>query len=119
MPPARPPLRRRCPIPDYQAATSTRRKRAACDLLPGHLLARHIDDFLTDLANANKPRDTIRACCGDLIAFTAHGAGEIAALTAAPVQVFLGEIAGQAPSSRTCKRAGARPGPARRSGAPA
>jgi hypothetical protein len=39
------------------------------DLLRGHPLARHIDDFLTDLANANKPRNTIRAYRGDLIAF--------------------------------------------------
>ena len=27
-------------------------------VLPKHPLARHIDDFLTDLANANKPRNT-------------------------------------------------------------
>ena len=36
-----------------------------------HPLARHVDDFLTDLANANKPRNTIRAYRGDLIAFAA------------------------------------------------
>ena len=35
-------------------------------MLPGHPLARQIDDFLTDLANANKPRNTIRAYRGDL-----------------------------------------------------
>jgi hypothetical protein len=34
-------------------------------VLPGHPLARHIDDFLADLANANKPRNTIRAYRGD------------------------------------------------------
>lgn len=68
------------------------------DVLPGHPLARHIDDFLTDLANANKPRNTIRAYRGDLIAFAAHNDGDIAALTAAPVRAFLGQIAGQAPS---------------------
>ena len=39
---------------------------AVRDVLPGHPLARHIDDFLTDLANANKPRNKIRACRGDL-----------------------------------------------------
>jgi integrase/recombinase XerD len=71
-------------------------------MLPGHPLARHIDDFLTDLANANKPRNTIRAYCGDLIAFGAHHDGDIAGLTAAPVRAFLGQIAGQAPA--TCKR---------------
>jgi hypothetical protein len=35
-------------------------------------LARHIDDFLTDLANANKPRNMIRAYRGDLTGFAAH-----------------------------------------------
>ena len=55
-------------------------------MLPGHPLARHIDDFLTDLANANKPRNTIRAYRSDLIAFAAHHDGGIAALTAAPVR---------------------------------
>ena len=44
---------------------------------PGHPLARHIDDFLTDLANANKPRNTIRAYRGDLVAFAAHHDGEV------------------------------------------
>jgi site-specific recombinase XerD len=38
-------------------------------MLPGHLLARHIDDFLTDLANANRPHNTIRAYRGDLTGF--------------------------------------------------
>lgn len=38
-------------------------------MLPGHSLALHIDDFLTDLANANKPRNTIRAYRGDLTGF--------------------------------------------------
>src|SRR6266851_4519703 len=71
----------------------------------GHPLARHIDDFLTDLANANKPRNTIRAYRGDLIAFAAHHDGEIGGITAAPARAFLGEIAGQAPSTRKRKRA--------------
>jgi len=74
-------------------------------VLPGHPLARHIDDFLTDLANANKPRNTIRAYPGDLTAFAAHHDGEIGELTATPVRAFLGEIAGQAPSTRKRKRA--------------
>ena len=74
-------------------------------MLPGHPLARHIDDFLADLANANKPRNTIRAYRGDLTGFAAHHDGEIGELTAAPVRAFLGEIAGQAPATRKRKRA--------------
>jgi integrase/recombinase XerD len=73
--------------------------------LPGHPLARHIDDFLADLANANKPRNTIRAYRGDLTRFAVHYDGDIGELTAAPVRAFLGEIAGQAPSTRKRKRA--------------
>ncbi len=84
---------------------STRPERAARDVLPGHLLARHIDDFLTDLANANKPRNTIRAYRSDLIGFAAHHDGDIAGLSAAPIRAFLSEIAGQAPSTRKRKRA--------------
>jgi integrase/recombinase XerC/integrase/recombinase XerD len=82
-----------------------RAERAALDALPGHPLARHIDDFLTDLANANKPGNTIRAYRGDLIAFAAHHDGDIDSITAAPVRAFLGEIADQAPSTRKRKRA--------------
>jgi integrase/recombinase XerD len=74
-------------------------------VLPEHPLVRHIDDFLTDLANANKPRNTIRAYRGDLIAFAAHHDGGIADLSAAPVRSFLSEIAGQAASTRKRKRA--------------
>ena len=48
-------------------------------LWSGHPLARHIDDFLTDLANANKPRNTIRAYRGELTGFAAHHDGDIAA----------------------------------------
>ena len=51
-------------------------EQAARDVLPGHPLARHIDDFLTDLANANKPRNTIRAYRGDLTTFAACHDGE-------------------------------------------
>jgi hypothetical protein len=69
MPPARTPRRRRGPVPGYQATAGTPQERDVCDVLPGHPLARHIDDFLTDLANANKPRNTIRAYRGDLTGF--------------------------------------------------
>ena len=79
--------------------------RAIRDVLPGYPLARHIDDFLTDLANAHKPRNTIRAYRGDLIGFAAHHEGEIVGLSATPVRAFLGEVAGQAPSTRKRKRA--------------
>jgi integrase/recombinase XerC/integrase/recombinase XerD len=68
-------------------------EQAVRDVLPGHPLARYIDNFLTDLANANKPRNTIRAYRGDLIGFAAHHDGEIAGLTAAPVRAFLGRAA--------------------------
>jgi integrase/recombinase XerC/integrase/recombinase XerD len=37
-----------------------------------HPLARHLDDFLTDLANAGASAHTRRAYRGDLIAFAAH-----------------------------------------------
>ncbi len=77
-----------------------RAEQSARDALPGHPLALHIDDFLADLANANRPRNTIRAYRGDLIAFAAHHDGQIAGLSATPIRAFLGEIAGQAPSTR-------------------
>src|SRR6266581_3828060 len=105
MPPARTPRSGAGSIPGYLATAGTRAERTALDALPGHPLARHIDDFLTDLANANKPRNTIRAYRGDLIAFAAWHDDEIGALSAAPVRTFLGEIAGQAPSTRKRKRA--------------
>ena len=82
-----------------------RPEQAVRHVLSGHALTGHIDDFLTDLANANKPRNAIRAYRGDLIGFAAHHDGDIAGLTAAPVRAFLGEIAGQAPSTRKRKRA--------------
>ena len=79
--------------------------RAVRDVLPGHPLARHIDYFLTELANANKPRNTIRAYRGDLTGSAAHHDGDIGALTAAPVRAFPGVIAGQAPATPKRKRA--------------
>lgn len=105
MPSARAPRRQSPSFPGYLATAGTRAERGAIDALPGHPLARRIDDFLADLANANKPRNTIRAYRGDLIAFAACYDGDIDAITAAPVRAFLGEIAGQAPSTRKRKRA--------------
>ena len=105
MPPARAPRRRAASNPGYQATAGTRAEQVACEVLPGHPLACYIDDFLADLANANKPRNTIRAYRGDLTGFAAHHDGDIGELTAAPVRAFLGEIAGQAPATRKRKRA--------------
>jgi len=73
---------------NYGPAAGTGRPRR----LPGHPLARHIDDFLTDLANANKPRNTIRAHRGDLIRFAAHYDGQIAGLSATPIRAFLDKL---------------------------
>ncbi|MGW0444804.1 Tyrosine recombinase XerD [Nonomuraea coxensis DSM 45129] len=70
-----------------------------------HPLARHLDDFLTDLANAGKSAHTRRAYRGDLIAFAAHHGEELAELTAAPVRAFLAELAELSPASRKRKRA--------------
>jgi integrase/recombinase XerC/integrase/recombinase XerD len=80
-------------------------EQAARGALPGHALARDIDDFLTELANANRPRNTIRAYRGDRNGFAAHHDGEIAGLTAAPVRAFPGKMAGQAPATRKRERA--------------
>jgi integrase/recombinase XerC/integrase/recombinase XerD len=105
MPPATAARRPAPSFPGYLATNGTAAERTVLDILPGHPLAAHIDDFLTDLANANKPRNTIRAYRGDLIAFAAHHDGEIGEITAVPVRAFLSEIAGQAPSTRKRKRA--------------
>src|SRR5579863_8049829 len=105
MPPARASGRRSASSSSYPATVSTRAERTVLGALPGHPLARHIDDFLTDLANVNKPRNTIRAYRSDLIAFAAHHDGETGSITAVPVRAFLSEIAGQAPATRKRKRA--------------
>ncbi len=65
-----------------------------------HPLARHLDDFLTDLANAEKSAHTRRAYRGDLIAFAAHHGEELAELTAAPVHVYLAGLTELSPASR-------------------
>ena len=75
MPPVTAARRQAPSLPGYLATDGTGAERAAVDALAGHPLAPHIDDFLTDLANANKPRNTIRAYRGDLIAFAAHHDG--------------------------------------------
>ena len=78
MPPARTPRRRRGSGSWLSGNCGHAAARAARDVLPGHPLALHIDDFLTDLANANRPRKTIRAYRGDLTGFADHHDGEIA-----------------------------------------
>lgn len=65
----------------------------------------HIEDFLTDLANANRPANTIRAYRGDLLAFADHYDGDLAVMGVAPVREFLTGIAGQSPATRKRKRA--------------
>ena len=49
-------------------------------------LARHIADFLTDLANAGASGHTLRAYRGDLAQFAAHHDAEIEDLDAATVR---------------------------------
>src|SRR5712691_936521 len=46
-----------------------------------HPLARHVGDFLTDLANASVSGHTLRAYRGDLAQFAAHHDGEIGTWT--------------------------------------
>jgi len=70
-----------------------------------HPLARHVGDFLTDLANANASGHTLRAYRSDLAQFAAHHDGEIGDLDAAVVRAYLAEVAGLAPSTRKRKRA--------------
>jgi integrase/recombinase XerC/integrase/recombinase XerD len=70
-----------------------------------HPLARHLDDFLVDLANANRSGQTIRAYRGDLIAFAAHHDGPLEQLGAAAIRAFLADVAGLAPATRKRKRA--------------
>ncbi|MGV9386197.1 tyrosine-type recombinase/integrase [Nonomuraea sp. NPDC003707] len=70
-----------------------------------HPLARHLDDFLTDMSNAGASGQTIRAYRGDLIQFSAHHDGDIGELTAAPIRAYLAELAELSPASRKRKRA--------------
>ncbi|MGJ6969470.1 tyrosine-type recombinase/integrase [Streptosporangium sp. G11] len=73
--------------------------------LGAHPLAAHLDDFLTDRANAGASAHTRRAYRGDLIAFAAHHGDPVGALTAAPIRAYLAEIAELSPASRKRKRA--------------
>ena len=72
---------------------------------PGHLLARHASDSLTDLSNANASAHTLRAYRSDLLQFCAHHDSEVGELTAATVRAYLADIASLAASSRKHKRA--------------
>jgi integrase/recombinase XerC/integrase/recombinase XerD len=65
-----------------------------------HPLARHLDDFLTDLANAGASAYTRRAYRGDLISFAAHHGEEIGELTATPIRAYLAELTELSPASR-------------------
>lgn len=65
----------------------------------------HIADFLTDLTNAAKPDNTIRAYRGDLNAFAEHYDGDLAVMGVEPVRAFMTAISGQSPATRKRKRA--------------
>ena len=67
------------------------------ELGSAHPLARHIGDFLTDLANAGASAHTLRAYRGDLAQFAAHHDGEIGSLDAATIRAYLADAAGLAP----------------------
>jgi integrase/recombinase XerD len=70
-----------------------------------HPLARYLDEFLADLANAGASRHILRAYRGDLLQFAAHHDGEIAELTVVPVRAYLAGIAELTAASRKRKRA--------------
>src|ERR1039457_3223896 len=105
MPPAAAGRRQASSFHGYLATAGAGAERTALGALAGHPLPAPLDHLLPDLANANKPRNTMRAYRGDLVAFAAHHDGEIGEVTAAPVRAFLTEIAGQSPSTRKRKRA--------------
>ncbi|MEU8901325.1 tyrosine-type recombinase/integrase [Nocardia sp. NPDC048505] len=65
----------------------------------------HIEDFLTDLTNANKPPNTIRAYRGDLAAFAEHYDGDLAMMGVEPVRAFMTAISVLSPATRKRKRA--------------
>ncbi|WP_406277098.1 tyrosine-type recombinase/integrase [Nocardia sp. NBC_00881] len=68
-------------------------------------LAVHIENFLTDLRNANKPANTIRAYRGDLTGFADHYDGDLTVMGVEPVRAFLSAITAQAAATRKRKRA--------------
>ncbi|MFD1939660.1 site-specific integrase [Nonomuraea mangrovi] len=70
-----------------------------------HPLAAHLDDFLTDLANAGASPHTRRAYRGGLLQFAAYHHGEIPALSATPIRAYLAESAELSAASRKRKRA--------------
>ncbi|WP_327146779.1 tyrosine-type recombinase/integrase [Nocardia sp. NBC_01327] len=65
----------------------------------------HIEDFLNDLHNANKPANTIRAYRGDLAAFADHYDGNLKTMDVEPIRAFMTAISGQSPATRKRKRA--------------
>ncbi|SUE27149.1 site-specific tyrosine recombinase XerD [Nocardia farcinica] len=68
-------------------------------------LAVPIEQFLTDLANANRPANTIRAYRADLTGFAEHVDGGLRGVDVAAVRAFLSGIADLAPATRKRKRA--------------
>ncbi|GAB4590264.1 tyrosine-type recombinase/integrase [Nocardia sp. IFM 10818] len=69
-----------------------------------HPLVAPIDDFLTDLRNAGRSRNTIKAYRGDLIMFARHHHDELAALTVAPVRAYLSENIDNSAATRSRRR---------------
>ncbi|WP_280487850.1 tyrosine-type recombinase/integrase [Nocardia farcinica] len=68
-------------------------------------LAVPIEQFLTDLANANRPANTVRAYRADLTGFAEHVDGGLRGVDVAAVRAFLSGIADLAPATRKRKRA--------------
>ncbi|MFE3447078.1 tyrosine-type recombinase/integrase [Nocardia sp. NPDC059180] len=71
----------------------------------GTAITVQIEAFLIDLANANRPANTIRAYRGDLSTFAEHVDGGVDAVDVGAVRSFLSEISDQAPATRKRKRA--------------
>ncbi|MEV6252747.1 hypothetical protein ACIHAX_15865 [Nocardia sp. NPDC051929] len=67
-------------------------------------MAVHIEDFLTDLANANRPADTLRAYRGDLTAFAEHYDGDLAGMGVNPVRVPVAQRLRSPNTTRTGQR---------------
>ncbi|GAA3243810.1 tyrosine-type recombinase/integrase [Actinocorallia longicatena] len=70
-----------------------------------HPLAVHLDDFFTDLKNANASPQTLRAYRGDPLQFTAHHDGQVSEITAAPIRAFLSDLGALSAATRKRKRA--------------
>ncbi|MGD9697332.1 MAG: tyrosine-type recombinase/integrase [Thermoleophilia bacterium] len=75
------------------------------DVLGPHPLAAPIAAFLTDLHNAGRSRQTVRAYRGDLVRLAGHHDGPVGELDAAAIRALLSELAVLAPATRRRARA--------------